>query len=212
MENITLHLLKKTRRYFICRHKEQEVKLLVDELSKSLNLGAHDLYVENSSIHTKFGTDVIYRLVDSPRIVTLKSEVFNEWLVAACHKLGGKWDSKALTWVFNAQVENEVDELSRLYTEDLISVEIEAIEDITASKAPVSFLGFTVARAFGRDTDVKLGDGVVMIEGIVRSGGSVTNWQTIVFKGSRFKLNVGKNLLDMHSTSKQPWRVKKEMV
>lgn len=47
-------------------------------------------------------------------------------------------------------------------------------------QGPVEVAGRTIARAWGRDSGAKLGDGVVKLQGRVGSGGSMKNWETVV--------------------------------
>jgi len=210
MKTIILTLIKKNRKYFACKQNGFDVKLVIDETSESLVLGDHELLVDDVSVRTKFGTDVIFKLVGetkkADKIVTLQSHVYNEWLVSACRKLGGKWDAEASTWVFSPLVEQEVDELDRLYNDDMVTVDIEATEEISGSRSSVMFMGYTIARAFGRDSGAKLGDQVMMLDGSITSGGSTKNWASIVTKGSRFRLEVSQNLLEKYKIPPE-WKI-----
>lgn len=214
MKTIAITLVKKNRKYFACLHNGFDAKLVIDSISENLALGEHDLLVDDVSIRTKFGTDVIFKMVGetkkTDKIVTLQSHVYNEWLVNACRKLGGKWDSDALTWVFSPLVEQEVDELDRLYNENMVIVDIEAVTGISVSSSPVTFMGYTIARAFGRDSGAKLGDQVMMISGSISSGGSVKNWTTSIAQGSRFRLELSQNLLDKYKVPTE-WKVERKI-
>ena len=214
MKTITLTIVKKNRKYFACTHNGFDAKLVIDSISENLVLGDHELLVDDVSVRTKFGTDVIFQVVGetkkTDKIVTLQSHVYNEWLVASCRKLGGKWDSEASTWVFSPLVEQEVDELDRLYNDDMVTVDIEAVEALYGSCSPVMFMGYTIARAFGRDSGAKLGDQVMMLEGSITSGGSAKNWTTVITKGSRFRLEVSQNLLDKYKVP-TGWKVERKI-
>ena len=151
-------------------------------------------------MRTKYGTDVIYKVVGETKpekIVTLRSSSFNKWLVKECQNLGGRWDESAKAWVFSHLVEAEVDDLDRQYNEQLVCVDIEAQDDIRSRyQEDVTFMGYPIARAFGRDSGAKLGENVALLAGQISSGGSVKNWVSIVRKGSTFRLVVSKTLLD----------------
>lgn len=199
MKTLTLNIVKKNRKYFACQHKGYEVKLLIDAASENLSLGEHELLVNDISVRTKYGTDVIYKVVGETKpekIVTLQSPHYNENLVKKCKNLGGRWDESAKAWVFSHIVEDEVDELDRRYNEHLVCVDIEARDDIYGIQDDVTFMGYPIARAFGRDTGAKLGENVALLDGQISSGGSVKNWTTVVRKGSTFRLIVSKVLLD----------------
>ncbi|TXN73264.1 hypothetical protein [Methylobacterium sp. WL6] len=47
-------------------------------------------------------------------------------------------------------------------------------------QGPVDVAGRVIARAFGRDSGATLGDGVVLVEGRITSGGSRINWTSVV--------------------------------
>jgi len=153
-------------------------------------------------VRTKYGTDLIYELYskaeveeENQGICTLKHDKFNVNLVAKCRKLGGRWDSSESAWVFSAIVEDKVDEIDAIYNSKSVTVEITAKERISEHTDSVCFFGYTIARACGRDTGAKLGEGVSQIEGKIGSAGSMKNWATEVTKGSIFRLTVPKDLL-----------------
>jgi hypothetical protein len=52
---------------------------------------------------------------------------------------------------------------------------------------PVSLFGRQICRAFGRDSGARLGDGIVLIKGQLKSGGSVKNW-TSEIKDATFEI------------------------
>jgi len=209
MKSIKLQINKKNRKYFSCMHNGFEVKLVIDAASENLSLGEQELLIEDVSVRTKFGTDLIYKVVGEitkDKIVTLQSHCYNDWLVDSCRKLGGKWDAEASTWVFSPIVEQEVDELDRLFNEDLMVIDIEALDDIVSYTSSVTFMGYTVARAFGRSSGAKIGAKVKQLDGSISSGGSAKNWFTLVKKGSRFRLEISKNLLAERELPKN-WKI-----
>lgn len=209
MKSLKLQINKKNRKYFACTHNGFEVKLVIDAASENLSLGEQELLIEDVSVRTKFGTDLIYKVVGEitkDKIVTLQSHCYNDWLVDSCRKLGGKWDAEASAWVFSPIVEQEVDELDRLFNEDLMVIDIEALDDIVSYIGSVTFMGYTVARAFGRSSGAKLGTKVKQLDGSISSGGSAKNWFTLVKKGSRFRLEISKNLLAERELTKN-WQI-----
>lgn len=209
MKSLKLQINKKNRKYFACTHNGFEVKLVIDAASENLLLGEQELLIEDVSVRTKFGTDLIYKVVGEitkDKIVTLQSHCYNDWLVDSCRKLGGKWDAEASAWVFSPIVEQEVDELDRLFNEDLMVIDIEALDDIVSYIGSVTFMGYTVARAFGRSSGAKLGTKVKQLDGSISSGGSAKNWFTLVKKGSRFRLEISKNLLAERELTKN-WQI-----
>lgn len=200
MKQMTLDVIKKNRVYFACKNEGgYNCKLRINDASKDLTLGKHALLLNDESVRTKYGTDLIYSLqaeIKETGIVTLSS-AYNQHLVEACRKLGGKWDSINSVWVFSKIVESEVEELDYIYNSELWTVEVHAEEtDVGKLHGPVSFLGYTLAKATGRDSGAVLGDGVALIKGSIGSGGSMKNWHTYISDDSVFRLNVPRRLLE----------------
>ncbi len=200
MKQITLEVQKKNRVYFKCLQGTTEVKLRITPESENLTLGTHDLLVNDESVRTKYGTDIIYSLrsvVDlEDGICTFQHCIFNEIALKRCRDLGGKWDSETKVWTFSTLVEDQVDKLELLFNCDIVGVEITATQEMIGYKNPVYFCGYSVATAFNRDSGAKVGDGVSLISGEITSGGSVKNWQTVVRKGCTFRLKISRNLLE----------------
>lgn len=201
MKELTLEIVKKNRVYFKAVVNGYEVKLRITPESADLEPGIHTLLVNDESVKTKYGTDVIYSVAstkraDSKKIMTFQHSPYNSIASDKCKKLGGKWDADAKSWVFSDLVEDEVEKIDEMFNFDSLNVEITAKREIYAGKGPVEFLGYTIARAFGRDSGAKLGDGVSQISGKIYSCGSVNNWATEIKEGSVFRLHVSSKLLE----------------
>ena len=99
--------------------------------------------------------------------------------------------------------------METLYNGEMVAVEITAKSNLSCSRGPVTFLGYPIARAFDRDSGAKLGTGVSMIEGDITSGGSRANWTSNVDKGSVFRLQVPKKMLDkLNQPTADKWDIK----
>lgn len=110
---------------------------------------------------------------------------YNAGFVVAAKRLAGKWAAPA--WVFDARNEAAVrSALRRWYgtdgtaPADTVSIQVALGEDDSVCRGPVQIAGRTIARAAGRDSGARLGDGVVLLRGGFDSGGSVKNWCTNV--------------------------------
>lgn len=220
MKTITLDIIKKNRKYFACKTSNgYKARLIIDKNSENLELGVQELPVNDKSVRSKYGTDIILELaadadeIKAAGIVTLSHHLYNHDLVEDCRKLGGKWDSEEGCWVFSDIVEDKVEELDAEYNTDIIKVEITAVEkdydgdeaNIIGNAAPVRFCGYTIAKATGRDSGAKIGEEISMIKGKIRSGGSMKNWKTVVEHGSVFRLKIARGLLEY---SGNEWDVK----
>lgn len=217
MKTITLNVIKKNRVYFKCTHNNYDVKLLIDDKSINLELGEQELLVDDISVRTKYGTDLIYQLaVDSEiqkiaknKIVTLCAD-YNQFLVDACRRLGGRWDASAKAWVFTSLVENEVEELDELYNSKKIVIEITALEDCYSCTAPLTFCGYTIATATGRDSGAVLAENIACLNGDIKSSGSMKNWSTRAIEGSIFRLQIPCLVLEKFiGLEHQHWTCKK---
>jgi hypothetical protein len=113
---------------------------------------------------------------------------YNQNFINSVKRLGGEWDGKE--WVVPEAVQDKLDQLlQKWFGGERIAVRITAKDRIAESRGAVSFAGFTVARAWSRDSGAKLGDDVAMLEGAIASGGSTKNWLTVVTGGSVFVMS-----------------------
>jgi hypothetical protein len=99
-------------------------------------------------------------------------------------KIGGRWDDGKRYWKFDTRDETRVRDLCReIYGTDgadqptLVTLRVRkaAFGQPGWRKASWFLAGRLVARVFGRDSGASLGDGVIVIEGDVTSGGSKKN-------------------------------------
>ncbi len=193
-------VLKKNRKYFAATKDGYKCKILIDENSQGLELGEQTLAVDDISKKSKYGTELIYKLsVDaetqkSAGIVTLESK-YNVELVKKCRELGGTWDKTSGLWIFPEFVESEVEELDAIYNSELVTVKITLVDGLYGEQGPATLLGYVIARAFDRDSDAVLGDGVALLSGTVSGGGSRKNWKTVVSVGAVIKLQIPRDLL-----------------
>lgn len=117
---------------------------------------------------------------------------YNSDFVEGARKLNGRWSGGA--WHFDPRVREEVEALClRCYGQnstvnDLVNIHVEFTETKSVRCGPISINGRTLARAMGRDSGAKLGDGVVIVEGKIGSGGSAKNWETYVGKGTKMRI------------------------
>lgn len=209
MQTITLNLLKKNRVYFkYTNEKGYEVKLKITEKSKDLELKKHELLVNDISVRSKYGTDVIYEMEEEIKdegIVTLTHK-YNVKLVEECRNLGGKWDVDTKSWFFTKIVEDKVEELDYLYNTNIVDIEIKSLEEIFASQKSINFMGYPLAKATGRDSGAIVCDHVSLISGKISSSGSVKNWGTELTEGTIFRLKISKNLIENFKSDK--WELK----
>ena len=193
----TFNIVKKNRKYFAAvLDNKYNCKILIDANSENLALGQHTLEVEDISVRSQYGTDLIYKLaaaaeeIKNAGICTLQIPFYNAILVDECHKLGGKWDAEEKAWIFSGIVSDKVEELDAKYNSTLIDVEITFNENAYGSKAPVFIAGFKIATATGRDSGAKLAENIALIAGKVVSCGSVKNWGTEIIEGSVIRMQI----------------------
>lgn len=107
---------------------------------------------------------------------------FHGDFVRGARKLAGRWRGGA--WVFPASQEDRVKGLCRkVFGTDgdpveTVTLRVEFHDRVTAECGSVFLAGRLVARATGRDSGAKLGEGVVLLEGGIGSGGSRQRWTT----------------------------------
>jgi len=128
-------------------------------------------------------------------------------------RLTGRWNPAEQVWTFDPRTEPEVRELcTAIYGTDgtptaTVTVRAIAARQVAEFREPVTLYGRVLARARGRDSGAKLGEGVVLVKGRICSGGSARHWKTIVEEGTEFVV------YDVPATMVQPedppegWRV-----
>lgn len=119
----------------------------------------------------------------------LVTSPYNSKFVDAAKRLGGRWRGGA--WVLDARDEARVRALccecygtDGTTAGDVVTLRIEWRKSRGVSQGPIEVYGRTIARATGRDSDARLGDGIAVLDGGFGSGGSVKNWTTSVREGT----------------------------
>lgn len=122
---------------------------------------------------------------------------YNPDFVSQLKAMGGRWDASRQCWVVNAQAADAVRQVMReIYgrddtapdPSDLVTVVVEFTEDAYADRSAYTLFGFTVAKAWGRDSGAKVGESAAFIKGKPTSGGSRPNWFTEIPAGSVVEL------------------------
>lgn len=114
-------------------------------------------------------------LVDSP---------YDRGFISRAKEMGGKWDPDGKVWAFDERDEERVRDLCmEIYGEDgrdsgttvAIRLDLEAYDN-DIYEQELRLAGRQLAKRFGRDQAVALGDGIVLVEGhFKKSGGSRKN-------------------------------------
>jgi hypothetical protein len=127
-------------------------------------------------------------ITTSGSTLTIRSP-YNAEFVTAAKCLGGKWRDGA--WHLDARDEARARTLCReIYgtdgasVADVVTLRVEWRQSDSQHTDPISLHGRTIARATGRDSGARLGDGVAMLSGRFGSGGSMKNWRTTVAAGT----------------------------
>lgn len=120
---------------------------------------------------------------------------YNATFVSRVKLLGGRWIAADRCWSVSEDALEDVRAAMRdIYgrddhpVSDTADVILRFERDVEGDKTAVTILGRTVARAFGRDSGAKVGEGVLFLEGEPKSAGSVKNWLTVVPSGCVVKL------------------------
>ncbi|MCX6077694.1 MAG: hypothetical protein NTW78_12530 [Campylobacterales bacterium] len=201
MKTLEINIIKKNRKYFKIAINNYTCKLLIDDNSQNLDLGIQTLVVEDISVVTKFGTDVIYKVAASIEeqknagITTIHTPFYNVNLIKKCRNLGGQWDKNSSSWVFSTIVEDEIEQLNEIWNSELITVNLKFENSSYGDRDSIYFKGFVLAKATSRDSKAVLGSNVLLIEGKIGSGGSVKNWTTNIHPETILRLQVPKLVL-----------------
>ncbi|MFC1234410.1 hypothetical protein [Vibrio sp. F74] len=199
-----LNIIKRNRKYYAAKTAHgADCKILIDDHSEELELGDQILAVEDISIGSKYGTDLIYKLKASAKeqvrqgITSLRAD-YNAILVDESRALGGSWDKDEKAWIFPGFVSKEVDKLDEIFNSNLVTIEITAREEICEYQKGIDFLGRPLCKAFGRDSGARINSDIAVISGYATSGGSRNNWQTILSEGTVLRLQMPSKLLELY--------------
>jgi hypothetical protein len=113
---------------------------------------------------------------------------YNALFVKGARLLSGKFSGGV--WTFDVRDEDRVRSLcGDVYGSDGVisntcTVRLEMPRGASATREAIDFYGFTLARAFGRDSGAKISEGIVVLEGGFYSSGSVKNWATMAKDGT----------------------------
>ncbi|WP_067587277.1 hypothetical protein [Endozoicomonas ascidiicola] len=179
MQTKTFSILKKNRKYFSAKLNGYKCKILIDKNSENLEVGCHNLIVEDKSVRSKYGTDLIFALIGSPDeqqeagITSLKHPYYNKDLVQRCRDLGGKWDEEQKAWIFTSIVEDKVEQLDAYYNSVLINCKL-FFDQKQIIRDGFYFKGYGLIRGGNskeRD-DYWLHDNLIISEGVVENDSS----------------------------------------
>jgi hypothetical protein len=133
-------------------------------------------------------------------------------LLKRARRLGGSWTNKF--WQFDHRDEERVRELClEIFGTDgsptpLVTVRCTALTSRFEHTGAIYLCGREIARATGRDSGAKLGQGIVLLEGHCSSGGSVKNWGTKMTEGTVFEIrDVPKRIVEREllNTEENEW-------
>lgn len=108
--------------------------------------------------------------------------------------IGGRWVAGEKAWQFDGRDEGLVRALCMdIFGDDgqvteFMSVRCTAVYEGVERREGIYLAGRLVAKATGRDSGARLGDGVVLLSGFFGSGGSVKNWRTYCKQGTVFEI------------------------
>ena len=112
---------------------------------------------------------------------------YNTDFIERARRYGGKWSGGA--WQFDILIEKQVRDLCvEVYgtdgiSTDLCNIEVTISDEHYRSQGPIELNGRIIAKATGRDSGATIGDGVTVLQGGFKSGGSSKNWATCVNGG-----------------------------
>lgn len=218
----SLEIVKRNRKYFAARiANKYDCKIVIDGNSEHLTPGQHVLSVDDISVRTKFGTDLIFKVVSDvdqqikdSGFCTLKPQqkLRNIDLRRQVRRLCGRWDEGAQAWVFPKMVEDKVEELDYIYNNDFVTIEVEfteALENVVS----VEVLGYQVA-GFTQAYDgvrIKTFDEVAILDGGFDTDHEKDRWFVNVAEGTVIRFKVASELLRRHTEPFEDGIVVKEL-
>ncbi|EHZ2727033.1 hypothetical protein L7E35_004629 [Vibrio parahaemolyticus] len=195
-----LKVIKKNRKYFDANTQSgHSCKIVIDKNSENLEIGEHNLYVDDISIlpnANRYGKKLLFKLKVSAEEQMNKEDiklktVYNKILIEECHKLCGVWNKEESVWFFNACVKSEVDRLDDIFNSEPIYIDIKAIEDIEVFNYFKTFMGRSLYKVSSIKTGAVFYDDVELISGNIIP----TKEGSRIVKDSVIRLTVPKKLL-----------------
>lgn len=199
MKELEFEIIKKNRVWIEATTGGYKCKIKVSPETENLTVGTHTVFVKDISVRSKYGTDLKFEVIGDAKeegITTLKHFKYNSILRQRCLDLGGKWDKDEGAWIFSDLVADRIDTLEEYYNSELLNIEIRFTDDSYSDCESISFCGYTVATACGRDSGAKIADGISLISGGFDSGGSMKNWKTTVRENTIIRLRIPTKIYD----------------
>lgn len=200
-----LELIKKNRKYFAAKLNDKyNCKLIIDGNSENLDLGVHHLAVEDISVRSKYGTDLIFKLMASADdinelgVCTIKSFAFNKHLSRSVKNLGGSWCGKSGAYVLSNIVQDKVDALNDIFNSELKAYEIEFLADVYSHKEGIYVCGYEVIRGVSRDSGAYVVNNAALIQGNIYTDGSRKNFYTNAEKGTILRMLLPEGVLKLN--------------
>jgi hypothetical protein len=210
------NVLKKNRKYYAALLDGHKCRIVIDKNSSDLSLGEQLLDVEDISVRSRYGTDLIFKLASSIEeqkefgVLTLESR-YNTYLIEKCRGLGGQWDKNARCWLFSSLIAGEVEELDYVFNSPKITLEVCVNDDfdVHKEKGALCCLGYPVARAIGRDSGAQIESNVGIVKGGFTSSGSRKNWATQAEQGTIFRFEVAEEVYKQYQAAEPHYHFKR---
>ena len=198
----TFDILSKGRKYFKATTDGYKCRILIDEASETLNFGEQTIEVEDISIRSKYGTDLIFKLPEAIEdqetngIVSLHTDYYNTALIARCRELNGQWDENVKSWIFSSIAEKEVELLDEKYNSKKVSIEIKFLKDVEGFNGAVNLGGFDLAVVYSKKSKLQLCNGAVLIYGSIYNSGGIQKWSTVINRYTVLRIRVPEKCID----------------
>lgn len=130
---------------------------------------------------------------------------------------GARWTADERCWIIPADAVETCREIMMdvfgecdiPYAGKRLRVRVTVLKQIAEERAPVSYFGKNLASASGRDSGARVGEGVTVISGKVRSGGSRNRWETIIEEGTVMVIGgIPQALYERDRDAKDRWGAK----
>ena len=144
------------------------------------------------------------KMRDGSRKIAVKSP-YNIDFVEEARRRNGSFNSTKKEWFFDERDEDYIRELCiKIYgtdgeiTAETVNVRVTVNSTWAEWRGGLALYGRQIARAWGRDSGAKSGEGVIWVSGDgADSGGSVKNWRTIIAAGTVIELrDIPKSLVE----------------
>lgn len=186
-----IFILRRVDAHYIATINGEVCKILTNQ---NLMLGPQELDVNDISVRSSFGDDLVYELVPDKKKFDGQCTLMatsNRIMEDRCRMLSGEYDPAARVWTFSNLVADEVKKIDEKYNSELVPIEITFVSDKYNHNLEIRLAGILIVQYHEQFSTGKMCNGAALIVGTTMSDGSRK-----IAKGSVLRMFIPSGCLD----------------